>query len=490
MGFFRDLEQRTKQVNSILCVGLDPHIVANSSTSVDDVLNFCNRIISSTSDAVAAYKPNSAFFEALGPGGLQVLQQVIQSIPDGIPIILDAKRGDIASTASAYAKAVFDVYGADCVTLNPYLGYDAIEPFLRDERKGVFLLCKTSNPGAADLQDLPVQPGLQGLPDKPYTVYETVAMLARRWNQKDNIGLVVGATHLESLLRVRTLCPDMWFLCPGVGAQGGDLEGALSSGLRSDGLGMLVSVSRSISAAEDPGLAVEKLNTEIQHAIDTINHRNSRRSFPVETSPVGKVENNPELALVADRLLAAGCVLFGDFELKSGLRSPIYIDLRRIVSQPELMRKVTDTYNTLLDGLEFDLIAGLPYAALPIATSISLARNYPMVYPRKEVKQYGTKIPVEGVYKTGDRVVLIDDLATTGGSKFEAIEILERAGLVVEDVVVLIDRQSNAADLLAERGYRLHAVFQLTDLIDYWEDTGQVDPENITAARRFLQETG
>lgn len=490
MNFFKRVENRARQVNSILCVGLDPHIAASPAATAEEVLNYCTRIITTTKDIVAAYKPNIAFFESLGVEGLQVLHQVIESIPREVPIILDAKRGDIASTSTAYAKAVFDVYGADCVTLNPYLGYDAIEPFLKDPSKGIFLLCKTSNPGASDIQDLYVQNEIDNSTKKPYTVFETVAILARQWNKNDNIGLVVGATHLNSLRRVRSLSPDMWFLCPGVGAQGGNLKEALIAGLRSDGMGMLISVSRSISQADEPGKAAERLNIEINQAVDSINRqRIPGHVYPDIRIPAG-IETQPELMILADSLLSAGCVLFGDFELKSGLRSPVYIDLRRLVSYPELLRKITHAYNHLLDELDFDLIAALPYAALPIGTSISLARNSPMVYPRKEVKEYGTKIPVEGNYKKGDRVVLIDDLATTGGSKFEAIEVLERAGLIVEDVVVLIDRQSSASGLLSQQGYRLHAVYKLTDLLDYWESTNQVDPENIAAAREFIQQTG
>ena len=145
---------------------------------------------------------------------------------------------------------------------------------------------------------------------------------------------------------------------------------------------------------------------------------------------------------LADELLSAGCIKFGEFTLKSGLKSPIYIDLRRIITHPKLLEQIGAAYLPLLKDLKFDRIAGLPYAAIPIATAISLAGNYPMIYPRKEVKTYGTKAEIEGKYHAGETVVVIDDLATTGGSKFEAIEKLTGAGLVVKDVVVLVDRQS------------------------------------------------
>ncbi|MDD2922080.1 MAG: orotate phosphoribosyltransferase, partial [Anaerolineales bacterium] len=155
---------------------------------------------------------------------------------------------------------------------------------------------------------------------------------------------------------------------------------------------------------------------------------------------------NYQLSSLADELLAAGCIKFGEFTLKSGLKSPIYIDLRRIISYPKLLERIGAAYLPLLADLKFERIAGLPYAAIPIATAVSLQGNYPMIYPRKEVKTYGTKAEIEGEYYAGETVVVIDDLATTGGSKFEAIEKLTGAGLVVKDVVVLIDRQSGAKE--------------------------------------------
>ena len=149
---------------------------------------------------------------------------------------------------------------------------------------------------------------------------------------------------------------------------------------------------------------------------------------------------NANLAALADGLLSAGCIKFGEFTLKSGLKSPIYIDLRQIITYPKLLEQIGQAYLPLLKELKFERLAGLPYAAIPIATAISLAGNYPMIYPRKEAKSYGTKAEIEGEYHAGETAVIIDDLATTGGSKFEAIEKLTGAGLVVKDVVVLVDR--------------------------------------------------
>ena len=190
---------------------------------------------------------------------------------------------------------------------------------------------------------------------------------------------------------------------------------------------------------------------------------------------------------LADGLLAAGCIQFGEFTLKSGLKSPIYIDLRRIISAPGLLAQVGAAYLPLLKDLHFDRLAGLPYAAIPIATAIALQGGYPMIYPRKEAKQYGTKAEIEGEYRAGETAVVIDDLATTGGSKFEAIEKLSAAGLKVRDVVVMVDRESGARQALEQAGLQLHAVLTLTQLLDHYESTRQVAPELIGAARAFLK---
>jgi len=192
------------------------------------------------------------------------------------------------------------------------------------------------------------------------------------------------------------------------------------------------------------------------------------------------------MAALADGLLEAGCIKFGEFTLKSGLISPIYIDLRRIISYPKLLEQVGAAYLPVLADLKFDRLAGLPYAAIPIATVISLQGQFPMIYPRKEAKTYGTKAEIEGEYHPGETAVVIDDLATTGGSKFEAIEKLTAAGLVVRDVVVLVDRQSGAKEALTGAGFAFHAVLTISDLLDFWEKTGKVEKQRIAATREFL----
>jgi uridine monophosphate synthetase len=470
--FIEKLERRVREIDSLLCVGLDPHPADLPEQSAAAAKQFCLNLIKVAAPYAAAFKPNSAFFEIYGAEGWQALQEVIAAIPAGIPVILDAKRGDISSTADAYVKSVFGRLGAHAVTLNPYLGYDSIQPFLQDPEHGAFVLCRTSNPGAVDLQDLALV-----CECAPMRVYEKVAMLAREWNTQNNLALVVGATYPEALRSVRRLAPELWLLTPGIGAQGGDLEAALHAGLRRDGLGMLVPVARGISRAADPEAAAQNLVIKIRKI------QADFRSHPEVTELEAEVDR---LEALADGLMEADCVRFGQYKLKSGLISPIYIDLRRLASFPKVLADVAAAYQLILKDLQFDRIVGLPYAAMPIATAISLQTGYPMIYPRKEVKNYGLQSEVEGEFKSGERAVVIDDLATTGGSKFEIIEKLTAVGLDVKDVVVLIDRQSGAAEALAEAGFTMHAVLKLTDLLDYWERTERVPAEKIQAVRTFL----
>ncbi|MBN8658520.1 MAG: orotidine-5'-phosphate decarboxylase [Anaerolineae bacterium] len=260
--FFSFLEKRVDDSSSLLCVGLDPHISDLPSPTAASALTFCLNLVKQTSRYAAAFKPNAAFFEVFGAEGWVALKQVIEAINEEsdrmgsrIPIILDAKRGDISSTAEAYAQSAYESLGADCITLSPYLGKDSIEPFLGHKQKGVFLLCKTSNKGSGDLQDVTLSNG--------DPMYIHVAKLAATWNEKNNIGLVVGATHIEVMKQVRAAAPSLWFLAPGVGAQGGELESTLQAGLRADRKGILLPISRAISRAEKPGNAAAEIRDEI-----------------------------------------------------------------------------------------------------------------------------------------------------------------------------------------------------------------------------------
>jgi orotidine-5'-phosphate decarboxylase len=242
MMIFRDaLAHHITQHNSLLCVGLDPDLARlpqHLKQHPDAVFEFCRQIIDATSDVVAAFKPNIAFFEALGPAGIDVLTRLMH-LPRHNFWILDAKRGDIGNTASAYAQAAFDHFQSDAVTVNPYMGGDSLTPFLERPNHGAFLLCRTSNPGSRDIQELVLADG------RP--LYLAIATLAQQqWNGNHNVGLVVGATQAAALAEVRQLCPDLPFLLPGIGAQGGDLQQALQAGLDRERAGVLINTSRSV----------------------------------------------------------------------------------------------------------------------------------------------------------------------------------------------------------------------------------------------------
>ncbi len=242
---FIELFQRTlRERQSLLCVGLDPDqqkLPANLPRSVEGIIAFCKEIIAATHDMAAAFKVNFAFFEALGKSGWAALEAVAAALPDDVIKIADAKRGDIGSTAQMYAEAIFRQLPFDALTANPYLGEDAAQPFLDEARKGVFFLCRTSNPGSSDIQNFP---------DRTRPLYLHVAAQVREWNKNGNAGLVVGATHPRELQQVRKASPDLPFLIPGVGAQGGDLETAVRHGATATGDLAIINASRTILYAD------------------------------------------------------------------------------------------------------------------------------------------------------------------------------------------------------------------------------------------------
>lgn len=239
-AFTERILRASRHSRSLVCIGLDPDPAA---MPVEDVFQFNREIVSATADVACAYKPNLAFYEALGTKGLQALEQTIAHIREAAEhavIIGDAKRGDIGPSARAYSKAMFEVWGFDAITANAWGGADSIEPFIEDPAHGVFVWCRGSNPGSGDFQDLDTI-GASALP-----LYQRMAIACSEWNTQGNVGLVVGATVPEQLAAVRELCPEMPLLIPGVGAQGGDLEGAVRAGVDSAGRMALINSSRGI----------------------------------------------------------------------------------------------------------------------------------------------------------------------------------------------------------------------------------------------------
>jgi orotidine-5'-phosphate decarboxylase len=238
-SFLAKLDTAVDQNRSLVCVGLDPD---PALMPIEDPIEFCKTIVEATADLVCAFKPNLAFFEAMGERGWEVLHETLAAIPDDIPVIADAKRGDIGNTAQAYAHAIFDLLGCDATTVNPYGGTDAVEPFLEYHDKGVIVWCRSSNPSAREFQDLTVsEDGVE----RPF--WQAVVQKAMEWNRKHgNVGLVMGATYPAQLREARAMCPDAPILVPGIGSQEGALEDAVKAGIDGRRRGMIVNASRSI----------------------------------------------------------------------------------------------------------------------------------------------------------------------------------------------------------------------------------------------------
>jgi orotidine-5'-phosphate decarboxylase len=265
LTFYEKYSAAAQKAESKVCVGLDPDLEKlppHLTKDIAGMTQFLTDIVDATSDLACAYKPNFAFFGALGAEGFSALKTLIEHIPDHIPTILDFKAGDIGNTAEKYAEMAYDVLGADAVTVNPYMGFDAVEPFLRGQEKCVFLLCLTSNPGSSDFQRIRTDGG---------RLFEVVAKTASGWSDKGACGLVVGATHPEDLPRVRVLAPELPLLIPGVGSQGGDPSCIVDQAASSDGLGLLINASRSVlyaSSDEDYAQAARQAVEDLRRSIE------------------------------------------------------------------------------------------------------------------------------------------------------------------------------------------------------------------------------
>jgi orotidine-5'-phosphate decarboxylase len=286
MSAHRKLQTIQQENKSLICLGLDldvKRVPQEYNGSIKGLFDFANSVIEATTDLVCAYKPNLAFYESLGAEGFSLLKLIIKRIPENIPVILDGKRGDISNTASHYAQSMFEQLGCDWVTLNPYMGYDSMRPFLEYRDKGVFVLCLTSNTGSKDFQLLPVE-------GKP--LYQVVAEKVSYWNKEDNCGLVVGATHPEQLDEIREIAKEMPLLIPGVGAQGGALEKAALSGTDNFKKTAVINVSRSVlyaSSGSDYALKarqeLEKLNSVVSSLRESSQQQQKAENDPAPPPP-------------------------------------------------------------------------------------------------------------------------------------------------------------------------------------------------------------
>ncbi|MCK4274452.1 MAG: orotidine-5'-phosphate decarboxylase [Dehalococcoidales bacterium] len=266
MNFLEKLAQASKKNRSLLCVGLDPD--PSLMPGGTGVFQFNRAIINATADLVCAYKPNIAFYESMGSEGLDVLKRTRDYIPADIPVIVDAKRGDIGNTAKAYAWGLFDYFNFDATTASPYLGFDSLEPFIQYRDRGVFILCRTSNAGAADFQSLSFETD-----GGRKMLFEIVAEKVNEWNTHDNLGLVVGATYPEELKLIRQRYPDMPLLIPGVGAQGGELLQVVRYGVDVMQQRTIINSSRQIlyvSKGKDFAEAARQAARELRDRINSL----------------------------------------------------------------------------------------------------------------------------------------------------------------------------------------------------------------------------
>mmetsp|Transcript_37610 Transcript_37610/g.90683 ORF Transcript_37610/g.90683 Transcript_37610/m.90683 type:complete len:536 (+) Transcript_37610:99-1706(+) len=473
-SFFQQITSRSQSINSLLCIGLDPHLKelnlpSGGSGSTEEeraeaAYVFCKRIIDATHPHAVCYKPNAAFFEAIGTKlGCATLRRVIDALPDGVPVLLDVKRGDIGSTASAYADACYDDghgLGADGVTLSPLMGWDSVQPFVTGKyaNKGAFLLCKTSNPGSNDLLAL-------SLRDEK-TLFEKIAHLADKWSRRaesetpssssttdvntPRLGLVVGATDPTALSTARAAAgPDVWILAPGVGAQGGDLDAACRAGLNDDGSCMLVPVSRGVSRAEDPGEEAKRLKEGI----------NAARSTVLQSKKGGqKRGRGEEIAPYQQEFLefslSEGVLKFGSFVLKSGRTSPYFFNAG-LFSSGSALHKLGKSYAAAImaselvdkDGkVKFDVVFGPAYKGISLGALVCAALysdhgvDVGFAYNRKEAKDHGEGGVLVGASMASKRVLIVDDVITAGTAIRESHELLTKIDATPVGVAIALDR--------------------------------------------------
>ena len=489
--FFSALRARSEAVGSLLCVGLDPHSsdLKEDGNSAAGALAFCLRLIEATHSCAAAFKPNAAFFEVFGAAGAEALEKVVRAVPAGVPVVLDVKRGDISTTAEAYAAAAFDTVGAHCVTVNGYMGADGVVPFAERADRGVFVLCKTSNPSSNDLQTLQItgtfgSGGVGEFGAGKERLFEVVARLATSasaWNANGNVGLVVGATDASALRAARASAtsagsPEAWILAPGVGFQGGDLKAALAAGLAPSGFGMLLPVSRGISRAADPAEAARKLRDSINAARKEILAERAAVAAAAsaaaaaaaaepatvvnEPAPADAVAAPAAVAAEAATLephqrdfiraaLDARVLTFGSFTLKSGRVSPYFFNAG-LFRTGKSIGALGRTYARAIrrSGVAFDVLFGPAYKGIPLVTAAAVALadgpdgvDVPVAYNRKEAKGHGEGGSMVGADVAGKRVLIVDDVISAGTAVGEAIAIIKEAGGEPAGVVIGLDRQ-------------------------------------------------
>ncbi|MBD2363547.1 bifunctional orotidine-5'-phosphate decarboxylase/orotate phosphoribosyltransferase [Anabaena minutissima FACHB-250] len=473
MIFSDKLQTIISQNQSLLFVGLDPNIemmpdIYKSQAIISGLWEWMQFIIAETADFVCAYKPTLGFYEALGIPGLELLHKTLAAIPNHIPIILDAKHSDL-NTSTIFAKTVFTEWQVDAITLTPYTGQDHVAPFLVYPDKAVFVLCCTSNPGAEALQQYPT---------KESPLYLQVVKESKNWGTPEQLGLEVGTTNSEVLSQIRAVAPERIIMARSVWGEGGNLNRILEAGLDSNGNRLLIPVPQDMLAKPNLSEEVKSLRAEINQIKTQVIQNASTCSVWLPDVVFPKQHPYHDLIL---QLHDIGCIMFGEFVQASGAIFPYYIDLRKIISNPQVFNQVLSGYEKILKNLTFDRLAGIPYGSLPTATGLSLRLHCPMIFPRKEVKVHGTRRLIEGNFYPGETVAVVDDILISGKSVMEGAEKLRSSGLNVQDIVVFIDHEQGVQKRLVENGYRGHAVLTISEITDVLHQSGRINDEQFLA---------
>ncbi len=462
MGFFIQLTDAIAARQSLLVTGLDPNpeMLQNwaarrglaGRSFLSQARHWIKAVIEATAPHVCAYKPSLGFYQALGPVGLELLLEVRDLVPRELPLIIDSKHGDLNSS-SALAHYLFKELGADAVTLSPLAGQDIAAPFLLYPGKAVVMTCHSSNQAARVIQHYP---------NEQEPLYLRIVRETQLWATPEQLLLEVGTSDPAILARVRQEAPERFLILRSLWGEEEKLEAMLQAGLTRSGDGLLLPLPQNLLVEDDIAERAEALKQQINDGRAAwLEQQHDEDRCELWQAAAG---SDPMEQLILD-LFDIGCLLFGDYVQASGAVFNYYVDLRQIISDPNLFHRVLDAYAGCMAELAFDRIAGIPYGSLPTATGLSLLLHKPLIYPRKEVKAHGARRLIEGDFEEGDRVVVVDDILITGGSVLEGIAKLESSGLQVQDVVVFIDHggdhDRHARERLAAAGYRCHAVLDI-----------------------------
>jgi uridine monophosphate synthetase len=508
MNFATKLKAAIAANQSILCLGLEPNpevghanFGANhdlgdrnknaNPSEIDRLWAWMQFIIHATSDLVCAYKPTLGFYTALGAPGLELLAKTLAAIPPHIPIVLDAKHADLNSS-SVMARTVFEQWQVDAITISPFMGQDIAARFLMYADKAVFIQCHSANTTAKALQEYP---------DRDTPLYLKAVKTCQAWGSTEQLGLEVGAATPEALARIRAAAPERLILGRSIWANIEDISAQLSSeisnganntesesfktlqkildaGLDANGENLLIPVNQDALTTVEPDKLVRSLRDRVNQARFKVTSQ--RPACPLWLPDVCLLNQQPHLDLIL-QLYDIGCILFGEYVQASGAVFPYYIDLRKIISNPQVFDKVIHAYAEILKNLHFDRIAGIPYGSLPTATGLALRLNYPMIFPRKEVKAHGARRLIEGNFDAGETIVVVDDILISGKSVMEGAEKLKVSGLQVKDIVVFIDHGHGVQQRLLENGYNSHAVLKISEITETLYQAGRIDESQFHA---------